>query len=70
MDVREIYQDLLKKGYSAKDAAKEAQSRTGTSLVTGQKIRAKQLTFTKEGITYGQYDTLHRGFNSAKFGQF
>jgi hypothetical protein len=40
-DVRVLYQDLLKKGYTQKDAAKEAQARTGCSVVTGRPIRQR-----------------------------
>lgn len=38
-DVRVIYQELIGKGYTAKDAAKEAQARTGYSVVTGRPIK-------------------------------
>jgi hypothetical protein len=53
-NVKEIYIDLLSKGYSSKDAAKEAQAKTGYSVVTGQPIN-RQLKFTKGAIYSGQY---------------
>ena len=37
----QIYKELLTKGLDAKDAAKEAQARTGISLVTGEPIRLR-----------------------------
>lgn len=49
-----MYMELVKKGFSPKDAAKEAQARTGMSVVSGRPID-RQLKFTK-GATYsGQY---------------
>jgi hypothetical protein len=54
MDVKQIYNQLLREGRSKKDAAKEAQERTGMSAVTGRPIN-KQLYFTKTGMRYGQY---------------
>lgn len=36
--VQEIYEDLVKQGKTKKDAAREAQQRTGVSLVTGRPI--------------------------------
>ena len=54
MDVKQIYQELLSKGYTPKDAAKEAQARTGKSAVTGKTIN-RQLNFTKEEIYYGEH---------------
>jgi len=67
--VDEIYEDLVKKGYTQKDAAKEAQRRTGIALVTKQPIRQKQLKFTKKGATYGQQESLNKfqGGNLKKF---
>jgi hypothetical protein len=56
MDVKEIYDSLLKKGYTQKDAAKEAQARTGHSVVTGKPIRQRgPIHKTKKGWTYGEY---------------
>ena len=50
-----IYNKLLKEGYSEKDAAKEAQSRTGMSAVTGAPIK-RTVEFTNKGkVKYGQY---------------
>ena len=67
-DVDKIYQELVAAGRTAKDAAKEAQARTGMSLVSGKQIKQKQLKFTSEGVTFGQQDTLRR--DNQKFGQF
>jgi len=61
--VDSIYEDLIGKGYTQKDAAKEAQAKTGISLVTKEPIRAKQLKFTSKGATYGEQNTLpKRGY--------
>ena len=59
MDVREIYQELItKNGYTAKDAAKEAQARTGHSVVTGRPIRQRGPEHkTKRKWVYGEYDS-------------
>jgi len=56
MNVTEMYQQLLKQGKTPKDAAKEAQARTGMSAVTGRPI-SKQLysKFGKKGQVIGQY---------------
>ena len=54
MEVRQLYQELLKQGKTKKDAAKEAQARTGKSVVTGRPID-KQLRFTQKMIFQGQY---------------
>ena len=57
-DVFTIYTRLLADGYTKKDAAKEAQARTGQSAVTGRKIN-KTLDFSRKGVTYGgQYTKL------------
>ena len=40
-EVKELYETLLKRGYTAKDAAKEAQARTGHSLVTQRPIKQR-----------------------------
>jgi hypothetical protein len=61
-NVNELYQALVQQGYSQKDAAKEAQARTGFSAVTGQPIRSKSINWkknfkqfkTKFGGQYGQ----------------
>jgi hypothetical protein len=55
-----MYKALLAEGYTAKDAAKEAQKRTGLSAVTGAPIKPKGLKFSKEGVTYGQSTQLKR----------
>ena len=65
-DVRDIYTELLSKGYAKKDAAKEAQSRTGFSLVTGRPIK-QELDFTIKGNVTG-FNTKELG--KPKFGQF
>lgn len=64
-----IYEELLEKGYSKKDAAKEAQKRTGIALVTKEPIKAKQLRFTSKGVQYGQQDSLNKfkGGNLKKY---
>lgn len=55
-EVRDIYLELLKKGYTAKDAAKEAQARTGDSVVTGRPIKQRGPEHkTKRKWTYGEY---------------
>jgi hypothetical protein len=54
--VKELYVDLLKQGMPPKDAAKEAQSRTGHSLVTGQPMRVQPDLNKFAGVKkYGQY---------------
>ena len=56
-----LYNELVNKGYSKKDAAKEAQARTGLSLVTGRRIKDKTgegytKKFRTKGLKYrGQY---------------
>jgi hypothetical protein len=54
VNVKELYQELLRVGKSPKDAAREAQERTGFSLVTGAPIRKSTLKFNKRGYL-GQY---------------
>lgn len=51
---RAIYEELVKRGMHPKDAAKEAQARTGMSVVTGKPID-KKLRFTKTKVYNGQY---------------
>lgn len=68
-EVNRMYEKLVKEGWSKKDAAKQAQAKTGYSVVTGKPIRAKQLKFTSKGVTYGQQDTLKSGFGKSKFGR-
>ena len=55
-----IYESLVAEGYTKKDAAKEAQRRTGVALVTKKPIKPKQLKFTSKGTTYGQQDTFKK----------
>ena len=51
---QEIYQSLVASGYTKKDAAKQAQAKTGMSVVTGRPI-VKKLGLTKKGkvASYG-----------------
>lgn len=61
LDVKEIYHALLAEGYTKKDAAKEAQARTGNSVVTGREIN-RQLKFNQSKITaFGQYTEVKNG---------
>ena len=46
-DVNELYNALLEQGYTPKDAAKEAQARTGNSAVTGRPIKPKSTNWKK-----------------------
>ena len=55
MNVKELYLTLLQQGKSPRDAAREAQERTGFSAVTGQPIRKDTLRFNMKGKSYGQY---------------
>ena len=41
--VHKMYEDLVKKGYSKKTAAKMAQARTGLALVTGKPPKMRTL---------------------------
>jgi hypothetical protein len=69
-EAKEIYEGLVKKGWTEKDAAKYAQQKTGIALVTGQPIRQKQLKFGKrKGAQYGQSESLDKfkGGNLNKF---
>ena len=60
-NVKEVYQMLLLEGYTKKDAAKEAQNRTGMSVVTGRPID-RQLKFNKPKKTpFGQYAEVKHG---------
>ena len=52
--VKIIYDALLAQGRSKKDAAKEAQGRTGDSVVTGKPID-RQFRETKRSYKYGQF---------------
>ena len=61
LDVKQIYTQLLKEGYSKKDAAKEAQARTGVSVVSGRPID-KQLHFNQtKNTVFGQYTEVRNG---------
>ena len=46
--VDDMYKALVKGGKSQKDAAKEAQARTGVSLVSGKPIK-RGVTFSAKG---------------------
>lgn len=56
-DPKKIYRELVSGGMHPKDAAKEAQDRTGLSVVTGRPIN-RQLSFKKKSgqVYMGQYD--------------
>lgn len=58
LDPRAIYNQLVKEGLHPKDAAKQAQERTGLSVVTGKPIK-RSPEFTLKGKvksrTVGQY---------------
>ena len=58
MNVKLIYEALLGTGKSKKDAAKEAQARTGLSAVSGKPID-RSLKFKKtRSNAHGQYTPL------------
>lgn len=50
--IYEIYENLLKQGKTPKEAAKEAQERTGIALRSGRPIN-RSVSFTSKGINYG-----------------
>jgi hypothetical protein len=55
LDPKALYKEFVAKGMHPKDAAKEAQERTGLSVVTGRPIN-KQLSFKAKGkVSVGQY---------------
>lgn len=54
--VKQIYQENLKKGMSPKDAAKDAQARTGVSAVTGRPFKRTHRSYEEIGEIKGQYD--------------
>lgn len=59
--MKDLYQLLLLQGYTKKDAAKEAQARTGMSVVTGKPI-SSDLKFNKPKATpFGQYSEVKHG---------
>ena len=59
--VKDLYDTLLSQGYTKKDAAKEAQARTGDSAVTGRRIK-RQLKFNKtKNTAFGQYTEVKNG---------
>ena len=57
MDVKSLYLQYLQEGKTPKDAAKEAQARTGYSVVTGRPIRRQldEKRFSKKTEYEGQY---------------
>jgi hypothetical protein len=58
VDAQQLYRQLLAEGKTPKDAAKEAQARTGYSLVSNKPIKPKGLKFSDQGVTYGQNQQL------------
>lgn len=60
-NVKLVYEALVKEGWTAKDAAKEAQKRTGMSAVNGRPI-TKKVEFSSIGnVSYaGQYPSPKR----------
>ena len=55
-NVNSIYLELVRQGYNEKDAAKEAQARTGFSTVTGKPIKKRGPNHkTKGKWTYGEH---------------
>jgi len=61
LNVKQIYTKLLSEGYSKKDAAKEAQARTGVSVVSGRPID-RQLHFNQtKNTAFGQYTEVKNG---------
>ena len=62
IDVKQLYQTLLREGKSPKAAAREAQERTGMSAVTGRAIRGNNLQFKQTKTSYlGQYGDVKLG---------
>ena len=53
--VQEIYQKLREQGYTAKEAAKEAQAQTGDSVVTGKPINRPDKK-TQVKWMFGEYN--------------
>lgn len=62
--VKAVYQQLLKEGKPPKEAAKEAQARTGFSVVTGAPIRrdlganAQKIAYQGKRKYNGQYPAI------------
>ena len=55
-NVRELYTALLQEGKTKKDAAREAQARTGYSVVTGRPIRQRGPNHkTEKKWMFGEY---------------
>lgn len=58
-DPKKLYEELVKQGMHPKDAAKEAQERTGLSCVTGKPIRRVPQFSKKPGHkAIGQYGSV------------
>ena len=55
LKVKDIYNELLESGYNRKDAAKEAQARTGLSVVTGKPFKQKNYLKNLKNVYRGQY---------------
>ena len=66
-NVREIYNELVKKGAHPVDAAKQAQAMTGMSVVTGRPIQRRIKFSKKNSKVIGQYGTSGK---SRKFGMY
>jgi hypothetical protein len=56
--VNDLYEALVQGGYTPKDAAKEAQARTGASVVTGRTIKPKSVNWKKN---FKQFKKTHKG---------
>ena len=60
-NAKQIYEELVARGYPKKDAAKEAQARTGMSLVTGRQINRQipsKESYAGEYKQLGQYKRI------------
>ncbi len=56
LNVKDLYEKNLKEGMSPKDAAKDAQARTGLSVVTGQPPKRTHRSLKEIGKIKGQYE--------------
>lgn len=66
---KQIYRDLVDKGMHPVDAAKEAQARTGLSVVTGRPINRSPKFSRKTGKSViGQFGVT--GKSNSAFGQY
>lgn len=69
-DVKMLYQEFIGQGMSPKDAAKQAQSITGMSIVTGRPIMHQNKFSKKTGHVIGQYGTSSGKATSGKLGSY